>query len=101
MNEMPTIPEYLLRLSDGCFGIEAFSLFEESERVQRELLGQILRSASHTEFGKRYDFASIHDVNHFGKGFLFFLGRISSLIRIGWSGARRIYCFPVRHNSLP
>ena len=65
MNEMPTIPEYLLRLSDGCFGIEAFSLFEESERVQRELLGQILRSASHTEFGKRYDFASIHDVNQF------------------------------------
>ena len=65
MNEMPTIPEYLLRLSDGCFGIEVFSLFEESERVQRELLGQILRSASHTEFGKRYDFASIHDVNQF------------------------------------
>ena len=30
MNEMPTIPEYLLRLSDGYFGIEAFSL--ETER---------------------------------------------------------------------
>ena len=60
-----TIPEYIAGLSDERFWGEAFSVFEEPECIQRELLGQILRSASHTEFGKRYDFASIHDVNQF------------------------------------
>lgn len=60
-----TIPEYLANLSDTDFSRNSSLVFEEPEEVQRELLRQILRFASQTEFGERYDFASIRDIQQF------------------------------------